>query len=62
MSVRVLALMQTNTFEYVGTFIAYYLSIPAHSVCGGRCPGGQGGKSISISSSLVPATYQGCFH
>jgi len=29
-----------------------YISTPAHSACGGRCPGGQGGngwKSLSVS-------------
>ena len=37
-----------------------YLSTPAHSVCGGECPGGQGGiparKWISKSSTPVLST------
>ena len=37
-----LAPKQKSTFKYAGVLIIY-IGIPAHSVCGGRCPGQQGG-------------------
>jgi hypothetical protein len=51
---RILAPKQKILFWYVGTH-KVYLSTPAHSVCGGRCPGGQGGtRWKSLPESGIP--------